>query len=454
MPFETKEVKEIRDPILVVERIPAKYGEIVKIKTEKGERKGRVIGITKDLLLIESLEGTAGIGKTSTTIETTGQLATFPVSVDVIGRFLSGDGKPLDEKNEILGEEREISGFPINPILREIPSHFIETGISVIDGLASIMLGQKIAIFSGVGMPHYKLAAQLVKQIEVRGKEFVVFLVGLGLTNDIFEFFMKEFKGKELMKRSTIFLNRAEDPIVQRIIAPRIALTSAEYLAFDEGFDVIVLLVDMTNYCEGLRTISASKWEIPMRQGYPSYLYSDLASIYERCGVIKGKKGSVTVIPILTMPNDDITHIVPDLTGYIVEGQIVFSRNLFNMGIYPSIDIVSSLSRMMRFGVGKGKTREDHFELANQIYSSYSKGIMLEEMSKVIGSTSMTEKERKFIEFKKKVDSEFINQSYEERRDIEKTLDIGWECISILPEEELVLISKEILNSFRKVRRS
>jgi len=428
------------------------YDEVAEISLEDGSRRhGMVILIDGDKVVLQVFEGTEGIDMETVNTHFTGKPVTIALSREILGRIFDGAGRPIDGLSEVFPDERrDINGSPINPVSRQYPRSCILTGISAIDATATLIRGQKLPIFSGAGMAHNELAAQIVRQARVLGEneEFAIVFCAMGVKNDTAEFFKKDFQESGAQGRVVSFLNLASDPIIERILAPRCALTAAEYLAFRHGYHVLVVMTDMTSYCEALREYSSSKGEIPSRKGYPSYMYSDLASIYERAGMIRGLPGSVTLMPLLTMPGDDISHPVPDLTGYITEGQIVLSRELEQKGIYPPIAILPSLSRLMKDGVGEGFTREDHAELANQLFASYSAVSDARSLASVIGEDELSTIDRKYIEFGERFEREFINQGMYEDRSLEETLDLGWRLLSILPRSELGRVSDEILNRY------
>ncbi len=445
-------VKEIRGNLLFIDRVQdARYDEIVRIiAPDKKERLGRVLETSKEGALIQILGEEEGL-TTDCLIQFTGSTFTIRVSDDVLGRIFNGRYEPIDGLPPIrFGEKRSISGEPINPCAREYPNNFIQTGISAIDGMLSLIRGQKLPIFSISGLPHNTLAAQIARQATVPGKEeeFAVVFGGIGLRSSEAEYFIEEFKKSGAIERSVVILNLADDPPVERLMTPRIALTIAEYLAFDLGMHVLVILTDMTNYCEALREMSTARGEIPGRMGYPGYMYSDLASIYERAGIIKGKKGSVTLLPILTMPGGDLRHPIPDLTGYITEGQIILSQELHAKGIYPPINVLPSLSRLMKSGIGPGKTREDHKYVADQLYDAYARGIKARDLAKIVGEIGLSPRMRKYLKFADEFENKFLNQGVYENRSIEETLDRGWEVLSILPEDELVRIPHSIIKKY------
>lgn len=426
------------------------YGEVVKVLTPDGrDRIGQVIEISDRFAVIQVFEETIGLDVQTTAVRFTGETIKLPVSMDMLGRMFTGKGDPADNGPGVIPEDYlDIHGPVINPYLRMHPSKFIQTGISVIDGLNTFLLGQKLPLLSGTGLPHKLLAAQIVKQAKVLGEEFVIVFAALGLTTDEIRFFRDEFLRRGRMSHVTMFVNRAEDPAGERIITPRMALTTAEYFAFQQNLNVLVILIDMTNYCEALREISAARLEIPGRRGYPGYMYTDLASIYERAGIIRGRKGSITLMPILTMPDDDITHPIADLTCYITEGQIVLDRGMYKRGVYPPIDPLPCLSRLMDKGIGSGKTREDHKQLADQLYYAYAQGKIVQETALVSGEKALTSTDKLYLKFMEQFEREFISQGFDEDRSIEETLDIGWSVLSILPEGELTRIDPAVIKKY------
>lgn len=433
---EYKSVLRVRGPLIFAGKVSdVGLGDIVRVKTRDGEeRLGQVIEIRKEFSIIQVFEGTMGVDKSSSIIFS-GEPMSFPVTSDMIGRILDGKGFPLDGGPSLTSELRiEVRGAPINPVLRAPPRDFIQTGISAIDGMLTMARGQKLPIFSGGGLPHNQLAAQLTRQSKVLGSEeqFVVIFGGMGLTHEDADFFIREFRRTDIMDHSVIFLNRGNDPAGERLLTPRLALTASEFFAFDLGYHVLVILVDMTNYCEALREISMSREEVPGRRGYPGYLYTDLATLYERAGRIKGKKGSITQIPILSMPDYDLTHPIPDLTGFITEGQIILDPRLSNKGIYPPIDVLPSLSRFMTRAAGPGKTGEDHMKIANQLYSAYARGREMRELVLVIGEESLSSDERRVLQFAEEFETKFLAQDPYEERKIEDTLKLGQELLSRL----------------------
>jgi len=450
---EYTSIVEVSGPLMIVDNVSGIcYGEIVEIETAAGERKtGQVLDAMKDKAIVQVFEGTSGLDTKGTKARFLGETMKIPVSVDMLGRIFDGAGRPRDGKPDVIPEDRiNIEGYPMNPSAREYPREFIQTGISAIDGMNTLVRGQKLPIFSGAGLPHNELAAQIARQAKVLGKEeeFVVIFAAMGITAGEAAFFRKDFERTGALERIVSFINLADDPTIERIITPRIALTTAEFLAFEKGMNVLVILTDLTNYCEALREISAAREEVPGRRGYPGYLYTDLAMSYERAGRIKGKKGTITQIPILTMPGDDITHPIPDLTGYITEGQIVLSRQLHRKEIYPPIDVLPCLSRLMNQGIGKGRTREDHRDVSNQMYAGYAEGRDLRDLVAVVGEEALSERDQKFLEFAERFESEFINQDVDEDRSIEDTLDMGWDLLSTLPERELKRIDPKFIEKY------
>lgn len=450
---EYTSVTNVIGPLIIVEGIEnVAYGEIVAIKTAAGENKlGQVLEIEKDKAVIQVFEGTRGIDTANTKIRFTAETMKLNVSSEMLGRVFDGLGKPIDKLPEIIPEKRlDVNGLPINPFRREYPAEFIQTGISSIDMMNTLVRGQKLPIFSGAGLPHNKLAAQIARQAKVLGKEesFAVVFAAMGITSEEAFFFRGEFETSGALNNVIMFLNLADDPAIERIITPRIALTAAEFLAYEKGMHVLVILTDMTNYCESLREVSAARNEVPGRRGYPGYMYTDLASIYERAGRIKGRKGSLTQMPIISMPDDDITHPIPDLTGYITEGQFVLSRDIHRKAIYAPVDVLPSLSRLMKKGIGEGKTRKDHADVANQLYAAYAHGRELRDLVAVIGEESLSEIDKKYLDFADTYEHEFINQGYDEDRQIEDTLKLAWKLLSALPKEELKRIDEKYIEEF------
>jgi len=451
--LEYKGVASISGPIIVVENVQGVgYDELVAVRTQTGEtRLGKVIEVTQKAATVQVFEGTTNLSPSETRTRFLGRPLEVPVSSDMLGRIMNSFGEPIDGHPRFFTEERrDVNGFPLNPSAREYPRDFIQTGISAIDGLTSLVRGQKLPVFSGPGLPHDDLAAQIVRQAQIRGggEEFNIVFIAMGLEHDDAAFFRKNFEETGAIKNVAMFLNLAEDPPVERIITPRAGLTLAEYLAFEQDSHVLVILTDMTNYCEALREISASMEEVPSRKGYPGYMYSDLASLYERAGRITGKNGSITQMAILTMPNDDITHPIPDLTGYIAEGQIVFSRALEKQGIYPPVNISTSLSRLMKDGIGEGRTREDHADVANQLYSAYAQYNAVKALATIIGEEGLGSRDRDFLRFGQRFERTVINQGRNESRSIEQTLSIAWDALAVLPDEELTSIHPEFIKKY------
>jgi len=449
---EYRTVAQIAGPLVFVEKTePVGYNELVNIVTADGtQKRGQVLDTSDEIVVVQVFETTAGIGRDSG-IRFTGETIKMPVGKEMLGRILSGGGKPIDGGPEIVPEKRlEITGAAINPYARSSPAAFIQTGISTIDGTNTLVRGQKLPIFSASGLPHNDVALQIARQAKVPGskEEFAVVFAAMGITREEANHFMADFEKTGALERAVVFLNLADDPAVERIITPRLALTTAEYLAFDLGYHVLVILTDMTNYCEALRQIGAAREEVPGRRGYPGYMYTDLASIYERAGIIKGVKGSVTQIPILTMPGDDITHPIPDLTGYITEGQIVVNRELHRKGIYPPINVLPSLSRLMNLGIGKGHTREDHKKVSDQLYAAYAEGNDLRGLVAIVGKDALSERDRMFLEFADLFEDRFVRQGLYEDRSIQETLDLGWDLLATLPEEQLVRIDRELIQKY------
>lgn len=448
-------ISEVAGPLLTVEQVEdARYMEIVEIELSDGtRRRGQVLMTSKGKALVQVFEGTEGVGIGQSKVRFLGRVMELPVSPDILGRIFNGSGIPIDGGPEIVPDARlDINGNPINPVARDYPTDFIQTGISAIDGLNTLVRGQKLPIFSGSGLPHARLAAQIARQAKVLSGEekFAVVFGALGITFEEANYFVSELRNTGAIERSVLFINLANDPAVERIITPRMALTAAEFLAFEMDMHVLVILTDMTNYCEALREVSAARREVPGRRGYPGYLYTDLATMYERAGRIRGKKGSITQIPILTMPEDDKTHPIPDLTGYITEGQIILSRQLHRKGIYPPIDVLPSLSRLRDKGIGPGKTREDHADVANQLFAAYARGREAAELATILGEASLTELDRLYMKFADRFEERFVQQGEYENRSIEETLEIGWELLRMLPREELKRIRDEYLKKFYK----
>ena len=449
---EYRTISKIAGPLVFVEKTePVAYQELVNIVLFDGTiKRGQVLDTSDELVVVQVFETTTGIGRDSG-IRFTGETIKMPVGRAMLGRILSGGGKPIDGGPEIVPEKRlDITGAAINPYARGMPADFIQTGISTIDGTNTLVRGQKLPIFSGAGLPHNNVALQIARQAKVPGstESFAVVFAAMGITKEEANYFMQDFERTGALERAVVFLNLADDPAVERIITPRLALTTAEYLAFELGMHVLVILTDMTNYCEALRQIGAAREEVPGRRGYPGYMYTDLACLYERAGMIKGLKGSVTQIPILTMPGDDITHPIPDLTGYITEGQIVVNRDLHRKGIYPPINVLPSLSRLMNLGIGKGHTREDHKKVSDQMYAGYAEGNDLRGLVAIVGKDALSERDRLLLEFADLFENRFVRQGYDEDRTIEDTLNLGWDLLSTLPVEQLTRIDRDLINKY------
>jgi V/A-type H+-transporting ATPase subunit B len=447
-------VSRISGPIVVVEGVAnVGFDELVEVITPEGEvRRGRVLEVERKIAVVQVFEGTSGLSSSETRVRFLGEPLKVPVSTELLGRVMNSLGEPIDGNPKPFTEDlRDVNGYPLNPDAREYPRDFIQTGVSVIDGMCSLVRGQKLPIFSASGLPHNLLAVQIARQAEIAsGEDFYIVFAAMGIKHDEATFFRRNLEKGGAIRRVAMFLNLAEDPPTERIVTPRAALTLAEYLAFEENAHVLVILTDMTSYCESLREVSASLEEIPSRKGYPGYMYSDLASIYERTGRIRGGKGSITQLPILSMPNDDITHPVPDLTGYITEGQIVLDRDLHNKGVYPPVNVLLSLSRLMKDGIGADKTREDHADVASQLYAAYSQCTELRSLASIIGEEGLSQIDRAYLSFGENFESKFIKQDETEKREIEKTLGTAWDLLSSLPEEELTRIHKEYLDKYFK----
>jgi V/A-type H+-transporting ATPase subunit B len=458
---EYQTISEISGPLVFVETDePIGYDEIVEIETADGEtRHGQVLESSSDHVAIQVFEGTNGIDREAS-VRFLGETMKMPVTEDLLGRVMDGTGNPIDGGPDIVPEERrDIVGAAINPYSREFPREFIQTGVSAIDGMNTLVRGQKLPIFSGSGLPHNNLALQVARQATVpeeededdeegEGSEFAVIFGAMGITAEEANEFMDDFERTGALERSVVFMNLADDPAVERTITPRLALTTAEYLAFDKGYHVLVILTDMTNYCEALREIGAAREEVPGRRGYPGYMYTDLATLYERAGRIKGQEGSITQIPILTMPGDDDTHPIPDLTGYITEGQIYVDRDLNSQGIEPPTYVLPSLSRLMDEGIGEGLTREDHGDVSDQLYAAYAEGEDLRDLVNIVGREALSERDNKYLDFADRFEEEFVHQGFETDRTIDETLDIGWELLSTLPKEELNRIDEEFIEEY------
>ena len=457
MQKEYKTIKEISGPLVFVEKTePVSYGELVQVSLPDGSTKrGQVLDTSHNIVVVQIFEGTSGINKESG-VKFLGETIKINLSKDMLGRIMSGAGEPIDGGAPIIQEQRqEIIGAAINPYSRDSPLEFIQTGISTIDGLNTLVMGQKLPIFSGAGLPHNDISLQIARQAQTLGadRDFAVVFCAMGITDEEAQYFMADFERTGALSRAAVFMNLASDPAVERLITPRMALTTAEYLAFEKGYDVLVILTDMTNYCEALRQIGAAREEVPGRRGYPGYMYTDLAQIYERAGLIKGKSGSVTQIPILTMPGDDITHPIPDLTGYITEGQIVVARDLHRKGIYPPNFVLPSLSRLMNAGIGDKKTREDHKQVSDQLYAGYAEGNDLRGLVAIVGKEALSDRDQKLLEFADEFEERFVTQDREENRSIEDTLEIGWDMLSKLPESALTRIDRKTLEKYHPAYR-
>ena len=450
---EYKSVQEVVGPLMIVEGVEGiKYEELVEIQTQTGEkRRGRVLEIDGDRAMIQLFEGSAGINLKDTTVRFLGKPLELGVSEDMIGRIFDGLGNPIDKGPKIIPEKRvDINGSPINPVSRDYPSEFIQTGISTIDGLNTLVRGQKLPIFSGSGLPHNNVAAQIARQAKVLGDDakFAVVFAAMGITFEEAQFFIDDFTKTGAIDRAVLFINLANDPAIERISTPRMALTCAEYLAFEKGMHVLVILTDLTNYAEALREVSAARKEVPGRRGYPGYLYTDLSTLYERAGRLRGKEGSITQIPILTMPEEDKTHPIPDLTGYITEGQIILSRELYKKGIIPPIDVLPSLSRLKDKGIGKNKTREDHADTMNQLFSAYAQGKQAKELSAILGESALSDTDKQYAKFAEAFEEQYVSQGFTTNRSIEETLNLGWKLLKILPRTELKRIRDEYLEKY------
>jgi V/A-type H+/Na+-transporting ATPase subunit B len=458
---EYKTTQEVTGPLLIVDKVEGvAYDEMVEVELASGEiRNGKVLEVNEDRAVIQMFEGTTGLDVPNTKVRFKGDVLKLAVSPDILGRTFSGAGRPIDGKPEVVPEaELDINGSPINPAARAYPDDFIQTGISTIDGMNTLVLGQKLPIFSGSGLPHAQLAAQIARQATVPSAqkkegsdiEFAVVFGAMGITFEEAEFFISEFTNQGALERSVLFINLADDPAVERIATPRMALTAAEYLAFERNMHVLVILTDMTNYAEALREISSARKEVPGRRGYPGYLYSDLATLYERAGRLEGEQGSITQLPILSMPEDDKTHPIPDLTGYITEGQIVLGRDIHQKGIYPPVSVLGSLSRLMPKGIGEGKTRDDHAGVASQLFASYARGKEVRDLATILGEGALSEADKKYLEFTDKFEDKFVRQGSEDNRSIEDTLKIAWELLSVLPKKELKRVKPEHIDQYGK----
>jgi len=445
-------LSEINGPLIILDNVEGiSYDEVVEIRLDDGSsRNGRVVEVSGKKVVLQVFEGTNGLSLTNTRTHFMGHPMEIALSSEMLGRTFNGAGRPIDGLGEIFAEKTsDINGKPINPVSRSYPRNYIHTGISSIDTLMTLIRGQKLPIFSGSGLSHNKLAVQIVRQAEIaeeNGQEFAVVFAAMGVKNDVADYFRRSFEESGVLQKVAMFINLSNDPIIERILTPRCALTTAEYLAFEKDMHILVILTDMTSYAEAVREFSSSKGEIPARKGFPGYLYSDLASLYERAGIINDSKGSVTQIPILTMPNDDITHPIPDLTGYITEGQIVLDRGLDQTGVYPPISVLPSLSRLMKDGIGEGYTRADHADVSNQLFSCYAKVMDARALASVIGEDELSELDKAYMEFGKKFEKYFLTQEFDENRTIDETLDLGWNLLSLLPKSALDRINEKILN--------
>lgn len=449
-------VSQISGPLVIVEKVSdVKYNELVEIQFSSDEiRRGRVLDVSVERALVQVFEGTIGLDVASAKVRFLGRSQQLGVSPEILGRVFDGAGRPRDGAGGIIAQKfLDINGQPINPSSRDYPTDFIQTGISAIDGMNPLVRGQKLPIFSGSGLPHSRLAAQISRQAQVLGQKekFAVVFAAMGITFEEANFFINDFRNTGAIERAVLFVNLANEPAIERISTPRLALTTAEYLAFELGMHVLVILIDMTFYCESLRQISAAKKEIPGRRGYPGYLYTDLATIYERAGKIKEKPGSITLLPVLTMPEDDKTHPIPDLTGYITEGQIILSRQLHRQGIYPPIDVLPSLSRLKDKGIGRNKTREDHADFLNQLFACYSRGKEVKELTVILGEAALTDLDRLYLKFSESYEREFVSQTEFQERSVKETLNIGWRLLSQIPKEELKRIRPEYLEKYYRV---
>ena len=451
---EYSTIREVVGPLMLVEGVSGvKYDELVEIEQANGEkRSGRVLEVDGDKAMVQLFESSQGLKISTSKARFLGRSIELSVSMDMLGRVFDGMGRPRDNGPEIIPEMRlDMNGSPINPAARDYPSEFIQTGISAIDGLNTLVRGQKLPVFSGSGLPHAQLAAQIARQAKVLGGDssnFAVVFGAIGITFEEADFFISDFRRTGAIERAVLFMNLANDPAIERIATPRMALTAAEYLAYEKGMHVLVILTDITNYAEALREVSAARKEVPGRRGYPGYLYTDLATMYERAGRIRGKSGSVTQIPILTMPEDDKTHPIPDLTGYITEGQIILSRELYRRGIEPPIDVLPSLSRLKDKGIGAGKTREDHAPTMNQLFAAYSRGKEAKELAVILGDAALSDEDKLYAKFAEAFEEKYVSQGYDTNRSIEETLNLGWDLLKILPRSELKRIRDDMLDNY------
>ena len=453
MPREYRTIEEVAGPLMLVRKVEGvHYNELGEIELENGEkRRCRVLEIDGSNALVQLFENSTGINLSNSKVRFTGRQMELGVSEDMLGRVFDGLGRPIDDGPEIIPDQRlDVNGTPMNPAARQYPEEFIQTGISAIDGLNTLVRGQKLPIFSASGLPHANLAAQIARQAKVRGTDenFAVVFAAMGITFEESDFFVNSFRETGALDRTVLFINLANDPAIERIATPKMALTAAEYLAFEKGMHVLVILTDITNYADALREVSAARKEVPGRRGYPGYMYTDLAAIYERAGRKRGVPGSITMIPILTMPEDDKTHPIPDLTGYITEGQIILSRELYRKGVTPPIDVLPSLSRLKDKGIGEGKTRADHSGTMNQLFSAYARGKDAKELMVILGESALTDIDKLYAKFADEFEKRYVSQGYDADRDIEETLSIGWELLRILPRSELKRISDEMLDKY------
>ena len=453
MAIEYLGLSEVNGPLVVLEGVKnASYEEIVEFTVDGNEKKlGRIVAVYEDKAVIQVFEGTSSMSLTNTHTRLTGHPMEIGLSEEILGRTFDGIGKPIDRMGPIDAEvKRNVNGLPLNPVTRKYPRNYIHTGISAIDGLTTLIRGQKLPIFSGNGLPHDQLAAQIVQQASLgdSDEKFAIVFAAMGVKYDVAEFFRRTFEESGVSDHVVMFLNLANDPVVERLITPKVALTAAEYLAFEKGMHILVILTDITSFCEAMREVSSSRGEIPSRKGYPGYLYSELATLYERAGIVQGVEGSVTQIPILTMPNDDITHPIPDLTGYITEGQIVLDRQLHGQAIYPPINVLPSLSRLKDKGIGEGKTRADHSNTLNQLFAAYARGKEAKELMVILGEAALSDVDLIYAKFADAFEKEYVSQGYNTDRDIEETLRIGWKLLSILPRSELKRIDEKYLDLY------
>jgi len=453
MPREYKTIQEVAGPLMLIKQVEGvTYNELGEIELGSGEiRRCKVLEVNGSNALVQLFDSAAGINLADSKVRFLGRSLELPVSPDMLGRVFSGMGTPIDDGPAIIAEKRlDINGLPINPAAREYPSEFIQTGVSAIDGLNTLVRGQKLPIFSGSGLPHAELAAQIARQAKVLGGEskFAVVFAAIGITFEEADFFISDFRKTGAIDRTVLFINLASDPAIERISTPRMALTAAEYLAFEQDMHVLVILTDITNYAEALREVSAARKEVPGRRGYPGYLYTDLATMYERAGRVESRDGSITMIPILSMPEDDKTHPIPDLTGYITEGQIILSRDLYRKGVQPPINVLPSLSRLKDKGIGAGKTREDHANTMNQLFAAYSRGIEAKELMSILGEAALTDVDKLYAKFAEEFEKRYVSQGYNNDRSIAETLDLGWELLAILPKSELKRIKLELIEKY------